>query len=123
MKFEFTGRHIEVTPALRAHVKEQFERVRFLPDGKPSKAHVIIEVERERHRAEIILKWRDKTLAAHATMKDMYQSLSKAIDKLETQVLKKKNKLIDKHQQGRKASAVLAEEKLPASPKRVPSKS
>lgn len=106
MKFEFTGRHIEVTPALRAHVKEQFERVRYLLDGKPVKAHVIIEVEKGRHRSEIVLKWHDKTLTAHSAMSDMYQSLSKTVDKLEKQVLKSKNKLIDKHQKGKKAGAV-----------------
>ncbi|MGI8545430.1 MAG: HPF/RaiA family ribosome-associated protein, partial [Aridibacter sp.] len=27
MKFEYTGRHIEVTPALRSHVEEHFDRI------------------------------------------------------------------------------------------------
>lgn len=106
MKFEFTGRHIEVTPALRAHVKEQFGRARHLLDGKPVKAHVIIEVEKGRHRSEIVLKWHDKTLTAHTAMSDMYQSLSKTVEKLEKQVLKSKNKLIDKHQKGKKAGTI-----------------
>lgn len=106
MKLEFTGRHVEVTPALRAHVKEQLERVRYLFDGKPVKAHVIIDVEKERHRSEIVLKWHDKLITAHATMADMYQSLSKTVDKLEKQVLKSKNKLIDKHQKGKKIGVV-----------------
>lgn len=102
MKFEFTGRHIAVTPALRAHVKEHFERSRFLLEDRPIKAHVIIEVEKGRHRSEIILKWRDKTLTAHTSMSDMYQSLSKTVEKLEKQVLKSKDKLIDKHHKGKK---------------------
>ena len=58
MKFEYTGRHIEVTPALKAHVEEQFKKVEHIFNGKPAKAHVIIEVERGRHRSEVILNWR-----------------------------------------------------------------
>ena len=46
MKFEYTGRHIEVTPALRSHVEEHFDRISHLFDGKAIKAHVIIEVEK-----------------------------------------------------------------------------
>jgi len=52
MNFEFTGRHIEVTPALRAHVEDHFGKIEHIFDGKPARAHVIIEVERGRHRSE-----------------------------------------------------------------------
>lgn len=97
MKFEYTGRHIEVTPALRAHVEEHFQRIKHLFNGRPSKAHVIIEVERGRHRSEIVLSWRKEVLTATTINSDMYQSLSQTIDKLEKQALKIKNKIIDKN--------------------------
>lgn len=104
MKFEYTGRHIEVTPALKSHVEEHFERIRHLFNGRPSKAHVIIEVERGRHRSEIILTWRREVLTATTTNSDMYQSLSQTIAKLEKQALKIKNKIIDKnHKKDRSA--------------------
>ena len=106
MKFEFTGRRIEVTPAIRAHVKEQFEHVRHLFDGKTLNAHVIIEVERGRHRAEIILKWHKQVMTAHATSSDMYLSLSKVVDKLEKQVLKSKSKQIDRNHKVKKITKV-----------------
>jgi ribosomal subunit interface protein len=48
MNFEFTGRHIEVTPALKAHVEEHFKRIEHLFDGKPATAHVIIAPKRLR---------------------------------------------------------------------------
>ena len=106
MKFEYTGRHLEVTPALRSHVEEHFERLRHLFDGKTINAHVIIEVEKGRHRSEIIVKWRSDVLTANTTMTDMYQSLSKTIDKIEKQALKIKNKNIDKHHKKKKVTAV-----------------
>lgn len=104
MKFEYTGRHIEVTPALKAHVEEHFQRIEHLFNGRPSKAHVIIEVEKGRHRSEIILTWRREVLTATTTNSDMYQSLSQTISKLEKQALKIKNKIIDKNHKKDKAA-------------------
>lgn len=97
MKFEYTGRHIDVTPALKSHVEEHFSRIDHLFDGRPSKAHVIIEVERGRHRSEIILTWRKDILNATTTNSDMYKSLSETVAKIEKQALKVKRKIIDKN--------------------------
>jgi putative sigma-54 modulation protein len=106
MKFEYTGRHIEVTPALKSHVEGHFDRINHLFDGKTAKAHIIIEVERGRHRSEMIVKWRNDVLTANAKSPDMYQSLSMTIDKIEKQALKLKNKVIDKSHKAKKASIV-----------------
>lgn len=106
MKFEYTGRHIDVTPALRSHVEEHFNRINHLFDGKPAKAHVIIEVERGRHRAEIIVRWRNDVLTANTSQADMYLSLSQTIDKIEKQALKLKNKVIDKTHRAKKVSTI-----------------
>lgn len=106
MKFEYTGRHIEVTSALRAHVEEHFSRIGHLFNGKPAKAHVIIEVERGRHRSEIVLTWRNEVITAETRNSDMYQSLSLTIDKIEKQALKLKNKVIDKSHRAKSANAI-----------------
>lgn len=97
MKFEYTGRHIEVTPALKKHVEDHFARLDHLFESKNSKAHVVIEVERGRHRSEIILTWKREVLTATTDNSDMYKSLSQTISKLEKQGLKVKNKKIDKN--------------------------
>ena len=96
MKFEYTGRHIEVTPALRSHVEDHFGRIRHLFNGNSAKAHVIISVERGRHRSEIIVNWRREVLTATTTQNDMYQSLSQTVAKIEKQALKLKNKVVDR---------------------------
>jgi putative sigma-54 modulation protein len=106
MNFEYTGRHMDVTPALRSHVENHFDKVSHVFDGDGTSAHVIIEVAKGRHRSEIILKWRDQVLTATTTVSDMYQSLTQTIDKLEKQALKLKKKVIDKHQ--KKAKKVTA---------------
>lgn len=106
MKFEYTGRHIEVTSALRSHVEAHFERLDHLFDGNNSKAHIIIEVERGKHRSEIIVKWRNEVLTANSSVADMYKSLSQTIDKIEKQALKLKTKITHKRQKAKKISTV-----------------
>jgi len=120
MKFEYTGRHIEVTPALRSHVEEHFKRIDHLFDGKPSKAHVVIEVERGRHRSEIILNWRKEILTATTTNSDMYQSLAQTVAKLEKQALKIKTKIIDKnHKKDKSAISTPKTEDAPPAGRRI----
>ena len=106
MNLEFTGRHIEVTPALKAHVEDHFKKLEHLFDGKPAKAHVIIEVERGMHRSEIIINWRNEVLTANSSISDMYQSLSQTIEKIEKQARKLKDKVIDKSHKAIKASVI-----------------
>jgi putative sigma-54 modulation protein len=106
MNVEFTGRHIDVTPALRSHVEEQFRKIENVFDGKPASAHVIIEVERGRHRSEIIINWRNEALTAITSNADMYQSLSQSIAKIEKQARKLKDKVIDKAHRATKAAVV-----------------
>ncbi len=99
MKYEYTGRHLEVTSALKSHVENQFEKIKHLfPESGTANAHVIIEVDAGAHRAEIIIKWRDHVLTATSKVADMYQSISQTITKLEKQALRLKSKVIDKHQ-------------------------
>lgn len=106
MKFEYTGRHIEVTPALRSHVEQHFDRLDHLFDSNNSKAHIIIEVERGKHRSEVIVKWRKEVLTATSSVSDMYKSLSDTIDKIEKQALKLKTKITDKQHKAKKVSTV-----------------
>lgn len=108
MKFEYTGRHIEVTPALRSHVESHFNKINHLFNGNDgaAKAHVIIEVEKGRHRSEIVLNWRNEVLTANSSYSDMYQSLSQTIAKIEKQALRLKDKIIDKHHKAKKVTTV-----------------
>ena len=107
MQFEFVGRHIEVTPAIRAHVKEQFKKLSHLFErAQTARAHVVIDVNKNRHNAEIVLWWRDHTLTAKDTNADMYQALTRCVDKLEKQAVRLKKKLIDRSQSGMPLSAL-----------------
>ena len=98
MDFEYTCRHIEVTEALRRHVEEHFSKLDQIFDDSTARAHIIIEVEKNRHIGEVLLHWREHTLTARDTNADMYQALSRAISKIEKQAVKLKKKIIDRKQ-------------------------
>jgi putative sigma-54 modulation protein len=104
MIFEYTGRHIDVTPALKAHTEEHFEKIDHIFDGKTATVHIIFEVERGRHRCEVIVNWRNEVLTATSSSQDMYQSISQTVGKIEKQALKTKKKVIDKSHRARRAS-------------------
>ncbi|HYT49301.1 MAG TPA: ribosome-associated translation inhibitor RaiA [Pyrinomonadaceae bacterium] len=104
MTFEYTGRHVEVTPAIRRHVEEQFGKLRNIFNGTEPRVHVIVEVEKNRQIGEVIVHWRDHTLTATDTNADMYMALNRAIDKIEKQALKLKKKIIDRKHNSPKAS-------------------
>lgn len=107
MEFEYTGRHVDVTPALRAHVEDHFQKLEHIFNDSTARAHVIIEVEKNRQIGEVLLHWREHTLTATDTNADMYQALTRAIAKIEKQALKLKKKIIDR-KQGAKSVAAAA---------------
>jgi len=110
MDFEYTGRHVDVTPAIRRHVEEHFGKLDTLfENSTTARAHVIIDVVKNRHIAEILFHWREHTLTAKDTNADMYQALTRCIDKIEKQALKMRKKLIERKQQAVPLSAVAPE--------------
>lgn len=106
MKFEYTGRHVEVSPAIRKHVEEHFKTIDHIFNGTAVSTHIIIRVEKNRHIGELVVYWRDHTLTAKDTNADMYMALTRAIAKIEKQALKLKKKIIDRKQGARRTAAV-----------------
>jgi len=91
MKVIFTGRHVEVSDALRVSTQERLDKMSTYLDDIID-VHVIFSVEKHRHQAEITLKTRSSDFIACAETDDMYASLSQALDKLEAQAHKQAGK-------------------------------
>ncbi|WP_005032044.1 ribosome hibernation-promoting factor, HPF/YfiA family [Holophaga foetida] len=87
MKVNFTGRHVEVTDALRSFSQERLEKMATYLDDIID-VHVTVSVEKHRHLAEVSLKTRTSDFLASAETDDMYASLAQALEKLETQAHK-----------------------------------
>lgn len=108
MKVEITGRHIEITPALREFAEEKLRKLERLLDG-PLEAHAVLGIEKHRHTAEIQVKSRSIVLSGAEETADLYASISEVVDKLERQALKHKEKVRDhKHRRGPRSPEIAA---------------
>lgn len=92
-----TGRHIQVTEALRSYAESKIGNL-HLDYPRIIEAHVILDVEKYRQFAEIILHCSNHiTLEATAETSDMYASIDAAIDKIAQQMRKYKTRILRSH--------------------------
>jgi putative sigma-54 modulation protein len=105
MNVEITGRHVLITPAIRTYVLKRLRKfVKIL--GDDISVHVIVDVEKERQTAEILLKSKLLDLTGKGETDDMYSSIMRAIEKIERQALKQKSKIVEGKRQRAKAKSV-----------------
>jgi putative sigma-54 modulation protein len=96
MQINLTGHHVELTPPLHDYVNSKMERLERHFDHVTD-IHVILSVEKLRHKAEATLHVSGGTLFADAVQEDMYAAIDSLTDKLDRQVKKHKEKLTDHH--------------------------
>lgn len=94
MNLTITGHHLEVTPAIRAHVTSKIERVVRHFDQVTSVA-VILSVEKLMQKAEVTLHVRGRDIFVEAQDENLYSAVDSLIAKLDRQVIKHKQKLAD----------------------------
>ncbi|HXV78162.1 MAG TPA: ribosome-associated translation inhibitor RaiA [Candidatus Polarisedimenticolaceae bacterium] len=116
MQLEITGRHIEITPALREFTEEKLGKLARLLDG-PLEVHVVLGIEKHRHLAEVQVKSKYAVFAGAQETGDLYASIGEVADKLERQVLKHKEKMrTRKVKRGPRRPEAAAEMEAKASP-------
>jgi putative sigma-54 modulation protein len=92
MQINVTFRHVDPTPALKAHAEEKLERMVKKHLRRPVDAHVILSVSKERHAAEITLQADHVTMFAKEETTDLYAAIDLAVGKLEHQAQKLREK-------------------------------
>ena len=96
MQLNVSGHHVEVTDSLRDYVESKIERLERHFDIV-SDVHCILTVEKLRHKAEAKVNVNGGTIFAETTEEDMYAAIDGLVDKLDRQVRKHKEKLVDHH--------------------------
>jgi putative sigma-54 modulation protein len=96
MQLNITGHHVEVTDSLKAYVAEKLERLEKHFDHV-NNVHVILSVEKTRHKSEATVHVNGASLFADSTEEDMYAAIDSMTDKLDRQIKKHKEKLKDHH--------------------------
>ncbi len=99
-----TGRHLAVTATLKDYAQKKIEGL-HLDYPRIIEAHVILEVDKYRHRAEIVLVCCNHiTIEASEETPDLYCSLDQVIDKVARQMRKFKTRLLRSHRPRRQES-------------------
>jgi putative sigma-54 modulation protein len=81
---EFTGRHTEVTPRLRALAERKLKKISRTLHGI-TRAHVILTRDKHRQIVEVTVQSRRLTLAAQGNSADPAASLGAVMDRLARQ--------------------------------------
>lgn len=90
MQSTITGRHMEVTPALKNYVSTKLARLERHHVPPTTTTQVILAVEKLDHKAEAIMKVSGETVCAKAVKNDMYAAIDALMDKLDRQLIRHK---------------------------------
>ncbi len=94
MRFQFSFKHMEVSPALQNYTVEKIKGVVNKFVTKPIEAAVTFSVERHLHTVHCDVFGGDGfTFSVQHSCEDMYGSVDRIIDKLQTQLKRKKDRL------------------------------
>ncbi|SIO02320.1 putative sigma-54 modulation protein [Sulfurivirga caldicuralii] len=92
MQLEITGHHIDVTDALRDHIKSKLEKIKRHFD-QVMRVHVILDSERAFKIAEATVHVAGHDFFAKDEKDDMYAAIDGMVDKLDRQIVKHKEKI------------------------------
>ena len=96
MQLSVTGQQIDVTDSLRNYVSSKIDKIERHFD-LVSDIHCILKVEKLRHTAEATVSVNGGKIFADSTEDDMYAAIDSLVDKLDRQVRKYKEKMVDHH--------------------------
>lgn len=92
MKVSISGRHMDVSDAMRQHVESGLDKIRSHFD-KVTHADVVLTVEKHRHIAEINLHVNGAYIHGKESSNDMFSAMDKVLTKIDKQVQKYKDRI------------------------------
>ncbi|MGD0059834.1 MAG: ribosome-associated translation inhibitor RaiA [Verrucomicrobiia bacterium] len=93
MDMTVTGRHVDITPAIREYAEKKLDHIE-IDFPRILSAHYILEVDKFRHIAELVLQCGNHiTIEAREVSEDLYASIDRVVDKVARQMHKYKAKI------------------------------
>lgn len=91
-----TGRHVQITDAMKQYAIDKISRIeRF--SSRIIDVAVTMDIQKLDHRVDIVVHVEHTTLTSHAATTDMYVSVDQAVDKIEAQLCKYRERVKDHH--------------------------
>lgn len=98
MKLTYSGKTKEFTPELEKKVTAKLAKLsKFIEQRGEREAHVVHQVERHLHKVVIEVNFYDHALIGEGADADLDTALCHAVEKLETQTVKLRNRWRDTH--------------------------
>ncbi len=91
MNLNLTGRHLEITPAIRAHVLDKLDKIKRHFDHVID-VNVVLAVEKLQQKAEATVHLSGKTIVVECDDANLYVAIDNLSEKLDRQILKHKEK-------------------------------
>jgi len=109
MRYNITGRNIEVTDGLRSAIEDKIGKLDryFTPN---TEVHITMSVEKERQKIEVTIPVKGRIIRSEQVSNDMYVSIDLVEEIIERQLKKYKTKLVDKQQSAASFSQAFIEE-------------
>ena len=106
MDIQITGRNVTVNEGLKDYVEGRLDPV--LADfPRLENCHAILSHEKYRVTAEFVVQGRDKLReVAQETTDDLYAAIDAAAQKIDVQLRKSRNKMIEKHHERQRLTDV-----------------
>ena len=97
MQINVTGIHLTVTDAMRSYTEEKLRKLERHAE-RIIAIQVVLQSEHFKNKAEASLLVSGCDIVANAEHEDMYTAIDQMIDKLDRQLIKHKEKQLDRQQ-------------------------
>ena len=92
MQLNLSGHHLDITSSIRQHTSDKLTKIKHHFDNVMN-VNMILEVQKDLQKAEATIHVSGTDLFAKAESNDMYASIDQLINKLDSQIIKHKEKL------------------------------
>jgi len=101
---KITGRHMDVTPALKRHIRSRLDRLdRY--DVPLDQLEIVLSVSKLQHTAEVVCSVGRKRFQAKTSTREMYATIDQLVHRLDAQIRKYKERRVE-HKGRRKTEAL-----------------
>ncbi len=92
MNLQLTGRHLEITPAIREYTTGKFGKIKRHFDNVID-VKIILSVEKLKQKAEATVHISGKDVFVECENENLYTAIDSLVSKLDRQVIKHKEKI------------------------------
>ncbi|HEX6531880.1 MAG TPA: ribosome-associated translation inhibitor RaiA [Nitrospira sp.] len=88
---KITGRHMDVTSALKRYIRARFERLERY-DVSLDRLEIVLSVTKLQHTAEVVCSIKGRRFQAKTSTREMYATVDQLADRLDGQIRKYKER-------------------------------